>query len=62
MINGRARRHRTLAFILGWTNSVDMKYDVRLGIYAPTGEYEKGQLANAGRNYWTFEPACHLAG
>lgn len=45
-----------IPFILGWTNSMDMKYDVRLGIYAPTGEYEKGQLANAGRNYWTFEP------
>lgn len=44
-------------FMLGWTNSMDMKYDVRLGVYAPTGSYEKGQLANAGRNYWTFEPA-----
>jgi len=46
-----------MPFILGWTNSMDMKYDVRLGVYAPTGSYEKGQLANAGRNYWTFEPA-----
>jgi len=46
-----------LPFILGWTNSMDMKYDVRLGVYAPSGSYEKGQLANAGRNYWTFEPA-----
>ena len=44
-------------FILGWTNKMDMKYDVRLGVYAPTGSYEKGQLANAGRNYWTYEPA-----
>ncbi|HKI69439.1 MAG TPA: transporter, partial [Verrucomicrobiae bacterium] len=42
---------------LGWTNSADMKYDVRLGIYAPTGNYDKGRLANPGRNYWTFEPA-----
>jgi len=48
-------------FILGWTNSPDLKYDVRLGIYAPTGEYEKGQLANAGRNYWTFEPAVSFS-
>ena len=30
--------------------------DTRLGIYAPTGEYEVGQLANVGKNYWTFEP------
>jgi hypothetical protein len=48
-------------FILGWTNSMDMKYDVRLAVYAPTGEYEKGQLANAGRNYWTFEPAVSFS-
>ncbi len=43
--------------MLGWTNLVkDLKLDARLGIYAPTGEYEKGQLANVGKNYWTFEP------
>jgi len=48
-------------FMLGWTNSADMKYDVRLGIYAPTGSYEQGQLANAGRNYWTFEPAISFS-
>ncbi len=44
-------------FMLGWMKG-DLKYDVRLGIYAPTGDYEAGQLANAGRNYWTFEPAA----
>ncbi len=48
-------------FMLGWTNSTDMKYDVRLGVYAPTGSYEKGQLANAGRNYWTFEPSVSFS-
>ena len=25
-------------------------------VYAPTGEYEVGQLANVGLNYWTFTP------
>ena len=50
-----------LPFMLGWTNAMDMKYDVRLGIYTPTGAYEKGQLANAGRNYWTFEPALSFS-
>ena len=30
--------------------------DLRFGVYAPTGEYEQGQLANIGKNYWTFEP------
>ncbi len=43
-------------FILGWTNGPNFKYDVRLGIYAPSGEYNTGDLANVGRNYWTFEP------
>jgi hypothetical protein len=32
------------------------KWDVRLMVYAPTGEYEVGQLANVGLNYWTFTP------
>ncbi len=50
-----------IPFILGWTNASDMKYDVRLGVYAPTGNYEKGQLANAGRNYWTFEPTVSFS-
>ena len=45
-------------FMLGWKSlGGDLKYDVRLGIYAPTGKYEVGSLANLGRNYWTFEPA-----
>jgi hypothetical protein len=48
-------------FILGWTNGTDFKYDVRFGVYTPTGSYEKGQLANAGRNYWTFEPSASFS-
>lgn len=48
-------------FMLGWTNRPDLKYDVRLGIYAPSGDYEVGKLANAGRNYWTFEPAASVS-
>jgi hypothetical protein len=35
----------------------DIKYVAQLGIYAPTGAYEEGRLANLGKNYWTFEPA-----
>ncbi len=42
-------------FMLGWTNG-DFKYDTRLAIYAPSGEYNKGDLANVGLGYWTFEP------
>ena len=44
-------------FMLGWTGlNGDLKYDIRMGVYAPTGDYEKGKLANVGKNYWTFEP------
>jgi hypothetical protein len=49
-------------FMLGWTGlNGDLKYDARLGIYAPTGDYDKGKLANLGKNYWTFEPAVSLS-
>ena len=34
----------------------DFSIDVRFGIYAPTGEYELGRLANTGKNFWTYEP------
>ncbi len=46
-----------IPLMLGWTNlAPDLKVDTRFGIYAPTGEYEVGRLANVGKNYWTFEP------
>lgn len=46
-----------IPFILGWTNLLpDLKFDTRLSVFAPTGEYDVGQLANVGKNYWTFEP------
>ncbi len=49
-------------FMLGWTGlNGDLKYDARLGIYAPTGDFKKGKLANVGKNYWTFEPAVSLS-
>jgi hypothetical protein len=49
-------------FMLGWTGlNGDLKYDARLGIYAPTGSYKKGKLANVGKNYWTFEPAVSFS-
>jgi len=48
-------------FMLGWTNALDLKYDVRLGVYAPTGPYDVGRLANTGRNYWTFEPGASVS-
>ncbi|MGB6221346.1 SphA family protein [Haloferula sp.] len=36
--------------------SPDFNINYRLGVYAPTGKYEVGRLANTGKNYWTIEP------
>jgi hypothetical protein len=38
----------------------DLNANARLGIYAPTGDFEKGRLANTGKNFWTFEPTLGL--
>jgi hypothetical protein len=32
------------------------QFDAFLPIYAPTGDYTVGQLANPGLNHWTFDP------
>ena len=49
-------------FMLGWTDlAPDLKVDFRLGVYAPTGDYKLGQLANVGKNYWTFEPGVMVS-
>lgn len=34
----------------------DLNINYRIGIYAPTGDYEVGRLANTGKNFWTIEP------
>ena len=39
----------------------DFNLNFRMGIYAPTGDYEVGRLANTGKNYWTFEPTVSLS-
>ena len=36
----------------------NLNTNFRLGIYAPTGSYEVGRLANTGKNFWTFEPTA----
>ncbi|MGC9964442.1 MAG: transporter [Syntrophobacteraceae bacterium] len=44
-----------IPFWLGW-NRGEFKWSTQLNVYAPTGDYTVGQLANVGLNYWTFEP------
>jgi len=41
--------------MLGWKRGA-IQYNAALTVYAPTGEYEVGELANPGLNYWTFNP------
>jgi hypothetical protein len=48
--------------MLGWLRQGgDLRYDVRLGVYTPTGSYEEGKLANLGKNYWSFEPGVMVS-
>jgi hypothetical protein len=41
--------------MLGWKNG-PWQYDLALTVYAPTGDYQVGRLANQGLNYWSFDP------
>ena len=38
----------------------DFAINGRLSVYAPTGHYGVGRLANTGKNYWTYEPTIAL--
>ncbi|HEX9045988.1 MAG TPA: transporter [Verrucomicrobiae bacterium] len=49
-----------LPVMFGWTEG-DLRFGGRLGLYTPTGEYNKGHLANVGKNYWTFEPGLNVS-
>ena len=46
--------------MLAW-KSGPWQYNALLPIYAPTGEYETGRLANPGLNYWTFDPTAGVS-
>jgi hypothetical protein len=42
-------------FILSW-HSKNWHFVTGIDIYMPTGRYDKDDMANTSRNYWTFEP------
>jgi hypothetical protein len=62
-------------FMLGWTKvgaecvgnedaphlNYVLKYQTQFGIYAPTGTFDNKNVANVGRNFWTFEPSAALS-
>jgi hypothetical protein len=41
--------------VLSW-HSKNWHFASGVDIYVPTGAYDRNDLANIGRNYWTFEP------
>jgi len=44
-----------LPLMLQWRHEL-WQYGLIGAIYAPTGGYDSGRIANVGKNYWTFEP------
>jgi hypothetical protein len=44
-----------------WKNEHDLKWGGLVSVYAPTGEYVRGQIANVGKNYWTVSPAAYIS-
>jgi hypothetical protein len=46
--------------MLAW-KSESWQYNALLPVYAPTGQYQAGRLANPGLNYWTFDPTVGVS-
>ncbi|WP_079435973.1 transporter [Zoogloea sp. LCSB751] len=46
----------TFGPVLGWHLSEKLHSVLALDIYAPTGAYKKGDVANIGRNHWALQP------
>jgi hypothetical protein len=49
-----------MPLMLNYNINSNLNVNFRTGIYAPTGDYEVGRLANTGKNFWTFEPTLGL--
>jgi hypothetical protein len=46
--------------MLAWKSGF-WQVNALLPIYAPTGEYKTGRLANPGLNYWSFDPTAGVS-
>ena len=44
-----------IPLMMAWKDG-PWQFNTILSVYAPTGEYELGDLANPGLNYWSFDP------
>lgn len=51
----------TFGPVLGWHHSESLHSVFALDIYAPTGAYKKGDVANIGRNHWAFQPVLGVS-
>jgi hypothetical protein len=49
-----------MPLMLNYNVHPDFNVNFRMGIYAPTGSYKVGRLANTGKNFWTIEPTLGL--
>lgn len=49
-----------LPVMMAWKHD-SWQFSALLPVYAPTGDYNLGQLANVGRNYWTFDPTFQVS-
>lgn len=45
-----------MPLMLNFHGNDDINWNFRVAVYAPTGSYEVGRLANTGKNFWTVEP------
>lgn len=46
--------------VMAWEYNY-FQFDTLLMIYTPTGDYDKGRLANPGMNHWSFDPIVGVA-
>lgn len=51
----------TLGMALGWHFSDKLHTLLALDIYAPTGAYDKNDIANIGRNHWAVQPVAGVS-
>lgn len=49
-----------LPVMLNYNASAELNYNFRIGLYAPTGDYQQGALANEGKNFWSVEPTVAM--
>lgn len=49
-----------LPVMMAW-KSDHWQFNAALPIYAPTGDYQAGRLANPGLNHWSFDPTVGVA-